>query len=321
MTSRANFFPNRLWVVRRSPLARPLTAVIAAVLVSGALAGCTGFSVAGGCQPVYEPGDASNAITATGDVGESPAVEFPTPLIADGLERSVTTVGSGETAAPGAAVLYDYVYYNATTGEAITEGTAQLGSASDAALALGEALACATAGSRVVLAGPAEDIDARAEGATETMVAVIDVRSVFLGKANGVNQLPQDGMPQVVTAVDGEPGITLTYQAAPQEPRSALIKAGAGATLQDGDQVIAHVRTWTWPAGVGSTASLGTDDTWANGIPTTVDLSEGVVDEFVYEAFEGTKVGSQLLIVRPAQSGDGSATVLVIDILGILADE
>ena len=54
---------SRVFVVPRSPLARPLTAVIAAVLVSGALAGCTGFSIDGGCTPAFQPGDASNAVT------------------------------------------------------------------------------------------------------------------------------------------------------------------------------------------------------------------------------------------------------------------
>lgn len=308
--------------MRRSPLARPLTAVIAAVLVSGALAGCSGFSPDGGCEPAFEPGDASNLVTATGDVGDAPAVEFPTPLIADETQRTVLTRGSGDPAVAGATVLYNFVYYVGANGEALSESTPTLGVATDAKLALSEALECATIGSRIVVAGPAEEIDAQYAGVTETLVAVIDVRDVFLGKANGVNQLPQDGMPQVVTAVDGEPGITLTYQAAPEQPRSAVIKAGGGAKLEDGDTVIAHVRTWNWPAGVGSAATLGSGDTWSEGTPTTIDLSEdGIGDETVYSALHGAKVGSQLLVVLPAESADGGATVIVFDILGILAAE
>jgi hypothetical protein len=312
---------SRVFVVRRSPLARPLTAVIAAVLVSGALAGCTGFSIDGGCEPAFQPGDASNAITVTGDVGDSPAVEFPTPLIAEEVQRSTTTQGDGEVVEPGAAVEYTVVYYVGASGEALSESTPVLAAATGATLAIGEALQCATAGSRVVLAGPAEAIDAQYEGVTDTLVAVIDVQNVFLGKANGVNQLPRDGMPTVVTAVDGEPGITLTYQEAPSESRSAVIKAGGGAEVQEGDSVIFHGRNWTWPSGVAATPSQGQLDTWSSGVPSQIDVDpEVIVDDIVFEAFEGARVGSQLLLVIPNESGDG-ATVVVLDILGIFADE
>jgi hypothetical protein len=313
---------SRVFVVRRSPLARPLTAVLAAVLVSGALAGCTGFSISGACDPAYAPGDASNAITATGDVGDSPAVEFPTPLIAEETQRSVVVDGEGEPIGAGATVQYELVYYVGATGEALSESTAVLGAASAASLALGEALECATAGSRIVLAGPAEEIDAQYAGVTDTLVAVVDIENVFLGKANGVNQLPQDGMPTVVTAVDGEPGITLTYQEAPEEARAAVIKAGSGAEVAEGDTIIYHGRNWTWAAGLGSKPVLGQLDTWSGGAPSTLDVDpEVLTDETVLEALTGATVGSQLLLVVPNSSGDGGATVVVLDILGILADE
>jgi hypothetical protein len=313
---------SRVFVVRRSPLARPLTAVIAAVLVSGALAGCTGFSIEAGCEPAFQPGDASDAITATGDVGDSPDVVFPTPLIAEETQRSVTTEGSGDAIGSGAAVLYDVVYYVGATGEALSESTPVLGVASDASLALGEALECATPGSRIVLAGPAEEIDAQYEGVTETLVAVIDVENVFLGKANGVNQLPQDGMPTVVTAVDGQPGVTLTYQEAPAETRAAVIKAGSGATVAEGDTIVYHGRNWSWPAGEGGTPTLGQLDTWTQGGPAQLDVdAESLSDEVVFDALRGAKVGSQLLLVIPNTSGDGGTSVVVLDILGILADE
>ena len=41
------------------------------------------------------------------------------------------------------------------------------------------------------------------------LVFVIDVIAVYLGKADGINQLPQDGMPTVVTAPTARPGITV----------------------------------------------------------------------------------------------------------------
>lgn len=307
--------------MRRSPLSRPLTAVVAALLAGGALAGCSGTALGGGCTPTYPSGDASSAISASGDVGSTPAVEFPTPLIADSVERSVTASGSGTPAVPGSAILYDFVYYVGETGASLTSGTSVLGIASDTKLAFGEALECATPGSRIVLTGPAGQIDAQYDGVDETLVAIIDVRQVFLGKANGFNQLPLDGMPTVATAVDGEPGITLTYQKAPDEARTAVIKAGGGATVKEGDTVVYHGRNWSWPAGTGGTPSIGGLDTWSSGVPSSIDVDLDVIgDEVVYDAFEGARVGSQILLVVPNSTGDGTATVVVLDILGILPE-
>lgn len=318
---------SRVFVVRRSPLARPvlartLTASLAAVLVVGALTACTGFSIDGGCDPVFDSGDASSIVTATGDVGGAPDVEFPTPLISDEVQRSVVAPGSGEAAEAGATIVYSYAYFVGETGEALTDSAAAVSSADERDLAFGEALECTTPGSRIVITGPAEQIDAQYAGNTETLVVVVDVLDVFLGKANGVNQLPQDGMPTVVTAVNGEPGITLTYQEAPGEARTSLIKAGGGATTAEGDQVVLNVRLWSWPAGVGSTPVLQSGDTWASGTPSVVDLSpEVITSEALYAAIEGAKVGSQLLVVIPAETDGGDASVFVIDILGILAQD
>ena len=151
---------------------------------------------------------------------------------------------------------------------------------------------------------------------------MVDVTNVLLGKANGVNQLPQDGMPTVVTAVDGTPGITLTYQAAPDEVRSSVIKAGSGAATEEDDQVVLQVRLWSWPDGVGSTPVLQSGDTWTAGTPSVVDLSPDVItNEPLYDAIEGAKVGSQLLVVFPAEEDGGDASVFVIDILGILPQD
>jgi hypothetical protein len=308
--------------VRRSPFARPLTAVIAAVLVSGALAGCTAFTLDGGCEPAFQPGDASKAVTATGDVGDSPDVEFPTPLIADQTQRSVLVEGEGEPAATGSIVRARYTYFDGATGAASTEST-ELINASPMALGLGESLECVTVGSRIAVVGPvAEVLEGVTEGTAGTVVAVLDIEAIYLGKANGVNQLPQDGMPTVVTAVDGEPGISSTYLPIAAEPRTSTIKAGSGATVAEGDTVIFHARSWTWSAGTSNTVTLGDVDSWSTGTPySLVPSIESTGDETLVDALLGSTVGSQILVVIPDAESDSSATVYVFDILGILADE
>jgi peptidylprolyl isomerase len=312
---------SRVFVVRRSPLARPLTAVVAAVLVTSALVGCTGASFAGACEPVFEPGDASNAVTATGDVGDSPAVEFPTPLIAEETQRSVLVQGDGEPAAAGSVIRARYTYFDGATGASGTEST-ELFTASDLAKGLGESLECVTVGSRIAVVGPvAEVLDGVDEGTEGTIVAVLDIEAIYLGKANGVNQLPQDGMPTVVTAVNGEPGISSTYQPIAEEPRTATIKAGSGATVADGDTVVFHARSWNWSAGTTSTVTLGDVDSWTSTPYALAPSAESLGDETLVDAFIGATVGSQILIVIPAEDSASSATVYVFDILGILATE
>lgn len=317
---------SRVFVVRRSPLARPLTAVVAAVLVASALAGCTGVSLSGECEPVFVPGEASNAVTASGDVGDTPAVEFPTPLIADETQRTVLVDGEGEPAARGSVVRVRYTFFDGASGAGADEST-NLFTASDITKELGLALECVTAGSRIAVVGPAADIASGILGSvtdeTEgTIVLVLDIEAIYLGKANGVNQLPQDGMPTVVTAVDGEPGISSTYQPVAEEPRTATIKAGSGATVAEDDTVIFHARSWNWPAGETSTVTLGDVDSWATGAPyVLVPSVESMGDETFVDALVGATVGSQILVVVPAADDASPATVFVFDILGILAEE
>lgn len=301
--------------MRRSPLARSLTAVAIAALAAGTLAGCTAGAHGSACDPAFGAGDATKAVSVSGDAGSTPVVDFPTPLIAEKPQRSVLEPGDGKPIHPGSTVLADYVYYIGETGEVITENTVIV-TAGDAGLALGESLECAATGSRIVVAGPAGDIDSTYDGVSETLVAVVDVRQVFLGKANGVNQLPLDGMPTVVTAVDGAPGIALAYASVPDEARTSTIKAGGGAVVDDGDTIIFHARSWMWPTAEGGQPTIGQLDTWSTFAPRNLDI-DASSDDPVQQALAGSRVGSQLLLVVPG--ADGAQTVIaVFDILGIL---
>lgn len=304
--------------MRSSPLARPLTAVAAAVLVTGVLAGCTGSVFGSGCTPEFAPGDATSAVTVSGEVGRTPVVDLPTPLIAEEPQRSVAIEGEGAEIEAGSIARVDYVSYDGQTGSVLNEETRFL-TAGEVGLALGESLVCAHAGSRLVVVGPAEELDATYAGATATLVAVLDVDEVFLGKANGVNQLPLDGMPTVVTAVDGTPGLALGYQADVTEPRVATIKAGSGATVEEGETVVFHARSFTWSSASATEASLGGIDSWTTGNPYPIAPTvDSMGDETLVDAIVGAKVGSQVLVVLPDETG--GATAYVFDILGILAE-
>jgi hypothetical protein len=314
--------------VRRSPLARPLTALVAATLVTGALAGCSGFPFGGGCTPEIPTGDASSTVVATGDVGEQPSIEFPTPLIVDAAERSVLTLGEGAPIDEYSAVAIQATIFDAATGGVI-EATAYSGSASTFLFTAGEslgtfgdALVCATVGSRLALVTPSEmmsdDFDPSTDLSGGAYVVVIDIVRSWLGKANGVNQLPLDGMPTVVTAVDGTPGVTVSTQLPPTTVRASTIKAGAGATIADDDTSILGIRGWSWSSG-GSVTLSTAGDTWATHRPAR--STEATLPDAVTEQIVGAKVGSQILIVLPNDDGSGDAAIYVIDVLGIDDDQ
>lgn len=307
-------------LVRRSSLARSLTLVAATTLLGIALAGCAALPQAGACT--VPPGDASRAISASGEVGDSPAVEFPTPLIADAPESSVLTVGTGAVVGTTAVVLGNTAYFDAETGDAIAEAD-QYFVTNIKGQQLGAALACATAGSRVAFVGTAGDVTGNPDvvnalgGEDATVVVVVDVEQVFLSKANGINQLPQDGMPTVVTAVDGTPGITTTYKPVAAEPRAAVIKAGGGATVGENDTVLLQARSWNWTA---DDVTLGSVDLWENGLPAAVPPTADALlgEQSIADAILGSKVGSQLLIVIPNADTPDTATIYVFDVLGLV---
>jgi hypothetical protein len=319
--------------VRRSPLARPLTALVAATLVTGALAGCSGFPFGGGCTPPVPSGDASSTIVATGDVGEQPSIEFPTPLVVDSAQRSVITAGEGDPIGEYSTVGVEITVLNAATGD-VLETSAYGGSASTSLFTsgeslgvLGDAFLCATVGSRLALVAPTEmfsnDFDATVDLSGQSYVVVIDIVQAWLGKANGMNQLPLDGMPTVVTAVDGTPGVSVSTQAVPTTTRTSTIKAGAGATLADGDTAIVHIRNWSWSSE--GDVTLSSIDTWATHAPVRAVIDPDTTDDTLpvelYEQLVGAKVGSQLLVVVPDDDGANGAKIFVVDVLGIDHDD
>lgn len=314
----------------RTSIARPLTAVLAAVIAAGALAGCTASSTPGyGCGPDFTSGDASSTVTATGDVGEAPAVDFPTPLIDTKPQVTVLTEGHGDTVERYDAVSVELTVWEGTKTQSQAtpyDGTAAsrpVYIAGEDAGAFGDALVCAKVGTRLALVAPSEmfsaDYDPTAKLSGQVQVVVVDIMDAWAGKAEGFNQLPLDGMPTVVTAVDGTPGVSVLAQAPPTKVRTSLIKAGSGAKLASGDTALLQFRQWSWSAE--GSVSVGSTDTWVNHSPAVIKLdasaqqSASLPKEF-FDALDGVKVGSQVLLVIPDEKG--TATIWVIDVLGVL---
>jgi peptidylprolyl isomerase len=234
----------------------------------------------GGCDPAYEAGDSSSVVTAEGSFGVKPKVDFPTPLVVKTPEVSLIDAGDGPQVRDGDQVDYSFAEFSGAGAEDLSGDNAD--SRIEAGLdddALSKALVCTHVGDRIALV--ATVAQAHGEGAggtqladTDTVVVVIDVTASYIGKADGFNQLPKDGMPTVVTAVDGTPGIAVPAQDPPSETQIGLIKAGDGVKTEKDDQVVLHYSFWTWPATEGDppTAVSG-GSTWESHIAQNLPLT------------------------------------------------
>ena len=326
---------------------RKIIALTAAAGLLVTLAACSTSAPSGACEPTATAGDAASLVTAPGTFGAEPRAQFPTPLVASDVEVSTVTAGEGELIYPGEYANFTATAYDASTGNLIiaseySDGSFLSNRAGESATKVGLLFECQTVGSRVAGVLKASDLYGFA-GVTDQMngmqdpdaaiVFVADIKSSVLGKAYGVDQVPQQGMPAVVTAPDGTPGVTIPGENPPTSLRIAVLKQGDGEVVEEGQVVYAHYLRLDWndPKSDSSTKS-----TWANfGTPeqlslTTLDPATGVgLTTGALQAIVGQKVGTQVLAVIPPSFGfpDGTAPtgvdsastlVYVIDILGVV---
>jgi hypothetical protein len=329
--------------VRRAPALLSTLAVAAVVVTS--LVGCSSdsSSSAAACPSIYPSGAASSMVTATGSTTSAPTVTFPTPLVATDNQVSVVKSGSGAPIQKGEQVDYKVSVYSGKTGALL--GNVGYGSSATpirsgavtelsgkTATAVMQSLICATTGERYVLTSNAKDafgagaLTSNNVSDSDSLVVVVDVADHFLGKADGFNLLPQDGLPSVVTAVNGQPGLVIQELAMPTSLRIETVKGGSGAVVKDKQTVHMKYSGWIWPATGSKLDAPWDDSSWtkdqAVDVPVNSSLPIGL-----YKALLGAKVGSQVLAVIPPKDGfpsgtvssipDGSTIVMVIDVLGI----
>jgi peptidylprolyl isomerase len=331
--------PSKEANVRSSSALRRLPALIgAAALATATLAGCAAGAGGDGCAPEYAAGDASSIVTATGAVGSSPAADFPTPLISPTTQVSVLEHGAGDVIRPGQQVDYSIAVFYGEDGQKLS-GDSINNARTEAGLAessLNRAMDCAHVGDRLAVTTTLADAYGAGAGATAniaddaTLVVILDLNAAYLGKANGFNLLPQDGMPVVVTEVDGTPGIAVDFVTKPAKTRVETVKAGDGTAVKKGDAVVVHLRAWTWPdsgndpAEILVTTSSGATrpiNTWAlhQAATATAGDTAASLPPGVATALEGATVGSQLLVVVPP--GDGHYTTVPSSLAGLTTDQ
>ncbi|WP_203579362.1 FKBP-type peptidyl-prolyl cis-trans isomerase [Microbacterium hibisci] len=312
---------------------RKIPAALAVLgLVTVGLTGCSMPWSSDCSRSAVSDADVMDLIDVSGEIGEQPDVEIYTPLKASELAYEDVVVGDGTAITSDTQpVVLDVSLFSGATGELLAEtqydgDLSRVSSVSQFANfpGLEEALHCATEGSRVAIALSQDDLADGVAGQAglddgDALVAVIDLHKVYLSAADGQNQFNSGfGLPTVVRAPDGRPGLIIPDGAPPAELVVQTLKKGSGEEVTGDLPVRVHYTGVVW----GENEAF--DTTWdSQPAPLTLDA---VVPGFA-EALEGATVGSQVLVVIPPDQGygdeprdaipAGSTLVFVIDVLGI----
>lgn len=314
--------------------------IVTAGLLMATLTACgSPGATAADCKAPVTEGAASKLVKVNGAFGAAPAVDFPTPLKTKSTQRSEIIAGTGDPIRTGQKVKIDLSVYNGTTGESIEESSYDGSSLASFVLndktikGLTDGLTCAQVGSRVAVAVSPDDAFGPQGGnadigiaATDTLVFVLDVVKAYLPRANGAAQPVANGLPAVVLADDGTPGITVPSGDAPTKLEVGVLKKGTGKKVTEGEPVTVHYTGVLWDT------KKVFDSTWETGEPAEFVAADGsttqggVIPGFA-NALIGQTVGSQIVAVIPPDQGygdkasgtipAGSTLVFVVDILGV----
>ncbi|SDH29471.1 FKBP-type peptidyl-prolyl cis-trans isomerase [Microbacterium pygmaeum] len=304
-------------------------------LLGLALVGCSsaGGTAADCPRPAASASTALGAVEVTGATDELPDVQIRTPFHVTAASFQDLAAGEGPAiVTDDQLVVLDIAVLSGATGDELV-ATPYDGDLSrvfpvstwlQTFPGIDGVLDCAAAGSRIVVALAPEDIDtatAASIGLAEddSAVAVIDVRKVYLPAADGAPQFNSGaGLPTVVRAPDGRPGIIVPDADPPKDVAVQTLLKGDGPEVTGEDPVRVHYTGLTW-------ADRTVFDTTWDGEPASLTL-DAVVPGFA-EALQGQTVGSQVLVVVPPDQGYGSegsgsvppdsTLVFVVDILGI----
>jgi peptidylprolyl isomerase len=256
------------------------------------------------------------AVDATGDIGAA-KVSLTSPVPTSHVIYDDLIVGDGPAVRESAQnVVGVMTLLSGTTGQVLQTGAVIWSPEKMDELlgAGGAALECATEGSRVAFAIPAADLpegmaDQAGLDAQGSLVGSIDIQAVLLPKAEGRDVFNDArGLPTVVRAPDGRPGIIIPDTTAPKKVVTQTLIAGDGAKVGDSTAMF----NYTGVAWADRTVS---GSSWESGVVyDAATLPKQVMDQVAKAT-----VGSQLLVVVP--DDNGAATAYVVDVLGVLPPE
>lgn len=272
-------------------------------------------------SPSAEDTKALEAIEVTGPVGKEPKVEFETPLEVSAPTFRTVDEGTGEELIDGTEITINYVIVGGADGAQVSSTwkpkkpeTFTLGD--PAYDLLNDQLIGKKAGTRLAMASTAMD-----QSVQVTVVEVSEVGEIqeeTPTRAEGKEVAPEEGLPSVALADDGQPTVTIPegYEA----PEELVVQP-----LQEGDgKEVTKDQTVTVQYAGCLLDGTSFDSSWSRDAPASFPLT-GVIPGWT-NGIAGQKIGSQVLLVVPADQGYGdqeqggipanSPLVFVVDILG-----
>lgn len=267
-------------------------------------------------SPSEEDVKAVDTIEVSGPVGKEPKVSFKAPLQVTSPTSRVVSEGTGDELTEGSQVTINYVVIAGKDGktsgstwktkkpESFTLGDPQYD-------LLNDRLIGQKVGTRIVMASTAMDKTIQV-----TMVEVSEVKEIPT-RAEGTEVTPEEGLPTVELADDGQPTVTIPKDY--EEPTDLVVQP---LVEGDGAEVTKDQTVTVQYAGC-LLDGTSFDSSWSRGTPTSFPLN-GVIPGWT-NGIAGQKVGSQVLLVVPADQGYGdqengaipanSTLVFVVDIL------
>lgn len=283
-----------------------------------ALTGCASAPTYAGaaCDRPADEGSVQESVTVKGDLGESPDVTVFTPVRVK--DTSFSDVITGDGAALTSSVqpmVLDIAFYGGASGDKLYESefsgdltrVHNISYWAEKSPGLEKVLECATAGTRIVAALTPEDfgaanVEAFGMKKDEDVVAIIDVLDVHLAHAQGASQFNDArGLPTVVRAPDGTPGVIIPDTAAPDEAVTQTLIKGDGPVVDKDSMIVTNVMAVGWDDKTVTSSTWGGEAQFG---PAPLEVI-------------GATVGSQLLVVVPEAEGV-AATAIVVDILGVV---
>ncbi|MBT2474901.1 hypothetical protein J7E68_10045 [Microbacterium sp. ISL-103] len=299
---------------------RKTSAVLATLsLAVLALTGCSSAPTFAGAvcdRSAASTPSVAESVTVEGDLGDAPDVTVYSPVNAKKTSFADVIEGDGRTlTTTSQPMVLDVAFYGGESGDKLYESEFN-GDASrvhsiaywaERSAGLETVLECATGGSRIVAGLTPEDfgeanVEAFGLAKDENVVAVIDVQDVYLAHAEGASQFNDArGLPTVVRAPDGTPGVIIPDSAAPKKAVTQTLIQGDGEKVEKDSTIVTNIMALGWDDKTVTSSSWGAE-------PNIGPAAKELV---------GATVGSQLLVVVPEADGN-PATAIVVDILGVV---
>lgn len=272
-------------------------------------------------EPTAEDVAALEAVTVEGAVGAEPTVTFETPFDVSASVARIDVPGTGDVLETGQMLVVDFVVLDGASGDPIAstweQQAPQTFALGDPTLpaAMNDVLADQQVGVRFLVGvPPAQAVDGQASAAS---IIVFEVVSTVPGRATGTAVEPPAGLPQVTLADDGTPSVEIGDAAEPTSLVAETLIRGEGPEVVVGDLLTVHYTGWLWDG-------TSFDSSWG-GTPLQTVIGAGQVIPGWDQGLVGQTVGSQVLLVIPAELGygeegtgsipGGATLVFVVDIL------